>query len=171
MPTTFFNAVVFHHAKSPQSCPTLCNPIDGSPPGSAIPVILQARTLEWAAISFSKAWKWKVKSESEVAQLRPTLSDPMDCSLTGSSIHGILLGTQARVLECSSWERTQVSWLYSLYCHYSVSLDCFPVSTFPTSQIKLIWLQFSTDKRQVNEMRLGGGWQASTIGSCCFSNP
>ena len=51
-------------AKSLQSCPTLCNPIDGSPPGSAIPGILQARTLEWVAISFSNAWKWKVKVRS-----------------------------------------------------------------------------------------------------------
>ena len=113
-------------AKSLQWCPTLCDPIDGSPPGSAIPGILQARTLECVAISFSNAWKWKVKisrsvvsdpqqphglqpsrllcpwdfpgkstgvgchfllqcmkvkSESEVAQSCPTLSDPMDCSL------------------------------------------------------------------------------------------
>ena len=44
-----------------QSCPTLCDPIDGSPPGSHVPGILQARTLEWVAISFSSAWKWKVK--------------------------------------------------------------------------------------------------------------
>ena len=44
-------------AKSLQSCPTLCNPIDGSPPGSPVPGILQARTLEWVAISFSNAWK------------------------------------------------------------------------------------------------------------------
>ena len=51
-------------AKSLQSCPTLCNPIDGSPPGSTIPGILQARTLEWVAISFSNAWKWKVKVKS-----------------------------------------------------------------------------------------------------------
>ena len=51
-------------AKSLQSCPTLCDPIDGSPPGSAVPVILQARTLEWVAISFSNAWKWKVKVKS-----------------------------------------------------------------------------------------------------------
>ena len=51
-------------AKSLQSCPTLCDPIDGSPPGSAIPGILQARTLEWVAISFSDAWKWKVKVKS-----------------------------------------------------------------------------------------------------------
>ena len=51
-------------AKSLQSCPTLRDPIDGSPPGSAIPGILQARTLEWVAISFSNAWKWKVKVKS-----------------------------------------------------------------------------------------------------------
>ena len=44
-----------------QSCPNLCDPIDGSPPGSPIPGILQSRTLEWVAISFSNAWKWKVK--------------------------------------------------------------------------------------------------------------
>ena len=48
-------------AKSLQSCPTLCNPTDGSPSGSPVPGILQARTLEWVAISFSNAWKWKVK--------------------------------------------------------------------------------------------------------------
>ena len=48
-------------AKLLQSCPTLCDPIDGSPPGSPIPGILQARTLEWLAISFSNAWKWNVK--------------------------------------------------------------------------------------------------------------
>ena len=78
-------------AKSLQSCPTLCDPKGGSPPGSSIPGMLQARTLEWVAISFSMD-----ESESEVAQLCPTLSDPMDWSLPGSSIHGIF---QARVLE------------------------------------------------------------------------
>ena len=51
-------------AKSLQSCPTLWNPTDGSPPGSPVPGILQARTLEWVAISFSNAWKWKVKVKS-----------------------------------------------------------------------------------------------------------
>ena len=51
-------------AKSLQSCPTLCDPIDGSPPGSPVPGILQAGTLEWVAISFSNAWKWKVKVKS-----------------------------------------------------------------------------------------------------------
>ena len=51
-------------AKSLQLCPTLCNPTDGSPPGFPVPGILQARTLEWVAISFSNAWKWKVKVKS-----------------------------------------------------------------------------------------------------------
>ena len=80
-------------AKSLQSWLTLCDPIDSSPPGSPVPGILQARTLEWVAISFSIAWKWKVKVKSLSGV---TLSDPIDCSLPGSSIHGIF---QARVLE------------------------------------------------------------------------
>ena len=60
------NCIIFSAAaaKSLQSCPTLCDPIDGSPPGSPVPGILQARTLEWVAISFSNAWKWKVKGKS-----------------------------------------------------------------------------------------------------------
>ena len=77
-----------------KSCLTLCNPIDGSLPGSPVPGILQARTLEWVAISFSNAWKWKVKVKSLQSCL--TLRHPMDCSLPGSSVHGIL---QARILE------------------------------------------------------------------------
>ena len=59
-------------AKSLQSCPTLCDPIDGSPPGSPVPGILQARTLEWVAISFSNAWKWKVKVKSLSVRLLET---------------------------------------------------------------------------------------------------
>ena len=57
----FIAAAAAAAAKSLQSCPTLCDPIDGSPPGSPVPGILQAKTLEWVAISFSNAWKWKVK--------------------------------------------------------------------------------------------------------------
>ena len=84
-------------AKSLQSCPTLCDPTDGSPPGSPVTGILQARTLQWVAIAFlTHPQCMKVKSESEVAQSCPTLRDPMDCSLPGSSAHGIF---QARVLE------------------------------------------------------------------------
>ena len=91
-------------AKSLQSCPTLCDPMDCSLPGFSIPGILQARTLEWVAISFSNAWKWKVKVKS---LSRVPLSDPMDCSLPGSSIHGIF---QARVLEWGAIELVSNGW-------------------------------------------------------------
>ena len=60
----FIDDCKYAATKSLQSCPTLCDPIDGSPPGSPIPGIIQARTLEWVAISFSNAWKWKVKVKS-----------------------------------------------------------------------------------------------------------
>ena len=64
-----FGNSFLHHAaaaaaKSLQSCPTLCDPIDGNPPGSPVSEILQARTLEWVTISFSNTWKWKVKVKS-----------------------------------------------------------------------------------------------------------
>ena len=81
-------------AKSLQSCPTLCDPIDGNPPGSPVPGILQARNTGVGCHFLLQCMK--VKSESEVAQSCPTLSDPMVCSLPGSSVHGIF---QARVLE------------------------------------------------------------------------
>ena len=71
-------------AKSLQSCPTLWDHIDGIPTGSPIPGVLQARILEWVAISFSNAWKWKMKGKS-LSHVQ-TLRNPMDCSLSGSSI-------------------------------------------------------------------------------------
>ena len=78
-------------AKLLQSCLTLCDPIDGSPPGSSIPGILQARILEWVAISFSNACM-----HAKSLQSCPTLCNPMDSSPPGSSVHGILW---ARILE------------------------------------------------------------------------
>ena len=59
-----FTHAMLCYAKSLQSCPTLCDPIHGSPPGSPVPGILQARTLEWVAMSSSNAWKWNVKVKS-----------------------------------------------------------------------------------------------------------
>ena len=101
-------------AKLLQSCPTLCDPRDGSPRGSAAPGILQARTLEWVAISFSRAWKRKEKVKSFS---RPTLSDPMDCSLPGSSIHRIF---QAGVLE---WVAIAFSGIVSCYVYICVCMS------------------------------------------------
>ena len=79
-------------AKSLQLCPTLCNPIDGSPPES--PWDSPGKNARVGCHFLLQCMK--VKSESEVAQPCPTLRDPMDCSLTGSPVHGIF---QARVLE------------------------------------------------------------------------
>ena len=88
-----------------QSCLTLCDPIDGSPPGFSVPGILQARTLEWVAISFSNAWM-----HAKSLQSCPTLWDPVDNSPPGSSIHGIF---QAGVLE---WGAIAFSGLSSYFC-------------------------------------------------------
>ena len=82
------------YAKSLQSCPTLCNPRDGSPSGFPVPGISPGKNTGLGCHFLLQCMK--VKSESEVAQSCPTLSDPMDCSLPGSSIHEIF---QARVLE------------------------------------------------------------------------
>ena len=84
-------------AKSLQLCPTLSNPIDGSPPGSPIPGILQDSPGKNTGVGFHFLLQCrKVKSENEVTQSCPTLSNPMDCSPAGSSVHEIF---QARVLE------------------------------------------------------------------------
>ena len=80
-------------AKSLQSCPTLCDPIDGSPPGSHPWDSPGKNTGVGCRFLFQCL---KVKSESEVAQSCPTLHDPMDCRLPGSSVHRI---SQARILE------------------------------------------------------------------------
>ena len=99
LPTPVFWPGEFHGlyspatAKSRQSCPTLCDPIDGSPPGS--PPWDSPGKITGVGCHFLLQCM-KVKSESEVAQSCPTLRDPMECSLPGSSVHGTL---QARVLE------------------------------------------------------------------------
>ena len=96
--SNFLSAVAA--AKSLQSCPTLCDPRDGSPPGSTVPGVLQARTLEWVAISFSNAWseKWKwshsvVSDSSRPHGLQPTrLLRPWDFpgKSTGVGCHCLL---------------------------------------------------------------------------------
>ena len=119
-------------AKSLQSCPTLCDPIDGSPPGSPVPGILQARTLQWVAISFSNAWKWKVKVK---LLSRPTLSDPVVCSPPGSSIHGIF---RARTLE---WGRLPSPVSPPRTCLTRLSQPCSAAGIFGFSGCRWVfWL-------------------------------
>ena len=122
-------------AKSLQSCPTLCDPRDGSPPRLHRPWDSPGKNTGVGCISFSNAWKWKVKVKS-LSPVRLLASDPMDCSLPGSSIHGIF---QARgpewgamafslryenVLHSLYIPHTQVHNQYidphtSMYTHYS----------------------------------------------------
>ena len=106
-------------AKSLQSCPTLCDPIEGSPPGSLIPGILQARTLEWVTISFSNAWKWKwsrsvVSDPQRLHGLQPTrLPRPWDFpgKSTGVGCHCICLS-----LSNLSWQN-----IFSIHLCYHKS--------------------------------------------------
>ena len=98
-------------AKSLQSCPTLCDPIDGSPPGSPVPGTIQARTLEWVAISFSNAQNWnvKVKSLSRV-RLFPT---PWTAAYQAPPSMGFF---QARVLECVAIAFSNIGWNSPNWC-------------------------------------------------------
>ena len=111
----FLLAIYFMYAaKSLQSCPPLCDPIDGSPPGS--PSLGFSRQEHWSRLPFLLQCM-KVKSESEVAQSHLTLHDPRDCSLPGSSVHGIF---QARVLE---WGAIAFSNFMYNYMYMSISIS------------------------------------------------
>ena len=106
-------------AKSLQSCLTLCDPIDSSPPGSSVSGILQARILEWIAISFSNACM-----HAKSLQLYPTLCDPMDSSPPGSSVSGIL---QARILEWVAISFSNACILSRFSCVWLCNpMDCRP---------------------------------------------
>jgi len=108
-------------AKSIQSYLTVCDPTDGSPPGSPVPGILQVRTLEWVAISFSNAWKWKVKGSRSVVS---DSSRPHGLQPTRHSVHGIF---QARVLE---WGAIACPLFFSFFLS-SVPQQWFPPIYLP----------------------------------------
>ena len=120
-------------AKSLQSCPTLRDPIDGSPPGSAVPVILQARTLEWVAVSFSNAWKWKwsrsvVSDCSQPHVLQPTrLLPPWDFpgKSTGVGCHCLLRRKEHSIL------KRVFSFHYAI-CSFPITIlaSCFVLGLF-----------------------------------------
>ena len=112
-------------AKSLQSCPTLCDPIDGSPPGCPVPGILQAGVGCHFLLQCMK-----VKTESEVAQSCPTLCNPMDCSLPGSSTHGIF---QARVLEWGAIAFSGSSVTIPILCRCQLGLVGGGLPKLPTT--------------------------------------
>ena len=118
-----------------QSCPTLCDPIEGSPAGSCVPGIVQARILEWVAITFSTACM-----HAKSLQLCPTLCDPMDSSPQASSVHETL---QARILE---WVAISMRKFHFFAYEYPIFLARFlnvtvlcPLGCFSTF-VKISWL-------------------------------
>ena len=152
-------------AKLLQSCPTLCDPIDGGPPGSSVPGILQARTLEWVAISFSNAGKWKwsrsvVSNSSWPHGLQPTrLLHPWDFpgKSTGVGCHCLLQSWGLMIVYCLGiaklvnrqspwgllvpWERCQWAASTATYmsCGSSVQCQCHLGRSF-----WLVWLLLPT---------------------------
>ena len=134
-----------------QSCPTLCNPVDGSPPGSPIPGILQARTLEWVAISFSNAWKWKVKVKSlsrarllatpwtAAYQAPPSMGFSRQEYWTGVPLPSPLVSLQTRCL-IFNWSLYKNPWLFPSFLHAALpsrkpSLLCL-FKYYPSSKAK-----------------------------------
>ena len=163
-------------AKLLQSCPTLCNPIDSSPPGSPVPGILQARTLEWVAIFFSNAWKWKVKvkllSPVWPRGLQPTrLLHPL--GFPGKSI-----GVGCHRLLCKSWLPGSIklfsihshgNWLWIIcvilnndnristmilyswcYCYISLAISFIKLQPFPNKKTTFYSGSFITKDKDVN---------------------
>jgi len=104
-------------AKSLQSCPTLCDPIDGSPPVSPVPGILQARTLEWVAISFSNAWKWKVKVKSQAWFIKQEADNTLSRCESGPAPVGVersVMPSHFILFLFFSWQFLGLNWLLSL---------------------------------------------------------
>ena len=131
-------------AKLLQSCPTLCNPIDGLLPGSSVPGILQARTLEWAAISFSNAWKWKVKVK--LLSRVWLLATPWTAAYQAPPSIGIF---QARVLEwdATAFPTSSLDWLIVqlAFPHRSCSIKHHNFQSIP---YKFAILVFNSEDNQ-----------------------
>ena len=114
--------IAYAAAKSLQSCPTLCDPIDGSPPGSPIPGILQARTLEWVAISFSNAWKWKVKVKSLSHVRLP--ATPWTAALQAPASMGLSRQEYWSGVPLPSPKYTKCLQWHCLWRYYSITFTC-----------------------------------------------
>ena len=114
-------------AKSLQSCPTLCDPIDSSPLGSSVSGILQARTLEWVAISFSNAWKWKVKvkllSRARLLATPWTAANQAPPSM-GFSRQEYWSGLPLPSLTMNSREQSKKNWVPISHHHHLFSPRC-----------------------------------------------
>ena len=118
-------------AKLLQSCPALCDLIDGSPQGSSVPGILQARTLEWVAISFSNTWKWKVKLKS-LSRVRP-LATPWTAAYQAPPSLGFSRQEHWSGLPFLSPMHESEKWKWS---HSVVSVSSWPHGLQPTRLLR-----------------------------------
>ena len=148
------------------SCPTLCDPIDGRPPGSSVLGILQARILEWVAISFSNACM-----HAKLLQSCRTLCDPVDSSPLGSSIHGIL---QARILE---WVAISFSINFSTFCQWifsplrQKSTHCFLCTSCKNKPSFLEIILWAMEWVPWSSIRHVCGWWNSLLQRCSINMP
>ena len=148
-------------AKLLQSCPTLCDPVDGSPPGYPVPGILQARTLEWVAISFSNAWKWKVKVKlpscvqlsatpwTAVYQAPPSMEFSRQEYWIGLSLPSLKYGSNSSQLK--------TRWTHSSQFIFPCEQEAFNnkfFQTFKKGKIakKMLILQCNTKRRNISQM-------------------
>ena len=121
-------------AKSLQSCPTLCNPIDSSPPGPAVPGILQARTLEWVAISFSNVWKWKVKGKS-LSRVRP-LATPWTAAYQSPPSMGF---SRQKYWSGVPLPSPYGMWTIPQWCYFFLISEKYLKKTILSKEISKIW--------------------------------
>ena len=139
-----FNLTLSAAAKSLQSCPALCDPIDGSPLGSSVPGILQARTLEWVAISFSRAWKWKVKVKSlSCARLLVTLwtaayQSPLTMGFSRQEYWSGLPLQSVQIGRLNINKAKTIGWNISQWFDRLKYLLCFPCLFYPFWVILII---------------------------------
>ena len=165
------------YAKSLQSCPTLCDPIDGSLPGSPVPGILQGRTLEWVAISFSNAWKWKVKVKSlsrvwifatpwtAAHQAPPSMGFSRQEYWSGVSLPSPKVEAIREANKfCEEWKRWKILRICLLHSHLSINVSCpsdlhYHYSASPQSWLSII---------DVNDCFWGKGLLRLLTESCGF---
>ena len=165
----FIFLVLFITAKSLQSCPTLCDPIDGSTLGSPVPGILQARTLEWVAISFSSAWKWKVKVKS-LSPIQPSATPWAAAHQAPPS-----LGFSRQ----EYWSGVPLSspfisiWYYIkdiFFCLWSVSSNMLLISTWQGSSLSCSPWWSRSLKRTLYTVRRGEMVSSATAGCRTYAS-
>ena len=164
-------------AKSLQSCLTLCDPRDGSPPGSSVPGILQARTLEWGAISFSSAWKWKVKVKS-LSRVRLPATPWTAAHQAPPSMGFSRQEYCSRVLSPSPshpsrlWKCLFMFRYFSLSLFFFFLLSCMAYAGFPGgSVVKNLPAELETEGSIPGSGRSPGGGNVNPLQYSCLGNP